>query len=142
MLPPAVVADANVILSALIGGRARLVIASAYGPRCLAAEAVAAELARHVPRLASKRDLDAASLFAVLQVMPIDWQPASAYEELREEAEKRIAARDPDDWPTVALALKLELPVWTQDEDHASAGIEVFTTGTLLDALRDAGHGE
>ena len=94
MLPPAVVADANVILSALIGGRARLVIASAYGPRCLAAEAVAAELARHVPRLASKRDLDAASLFAALQVMPIDWQPASAYEELREEAEKRIAAHD------------------------------------------------
>jgi hypothetical protein len=28
-LPPAVVADANVVLSALIGGRARLVIASA-----------------------------------------------------------------------------------------------------------------
>ena len=39
-----------------------------------------------------------------------------------------------------ALALKLELPVWTQDKDHTDAGIEVFTTGDLLDALRDAGH--
>ena len=95
-----------------------------------------------MPRLASKRDLDVTTLFAALQLMPIDWQPASAYEELREEAEKRIAARDPDDWPTIALALKLELPVWTQDKDHAAAGIEVFTTGALLDALRDAGHGE
>ncbi len=62
------------------------------------------------------------------------------YDGQREEAEKRIAARDPDDWPTVALALKLDLPVWTQDKDHTDAGLEVFTTGDLLDALRDAGH--
>ena len=32
-----------------------------------------------------------------------------------DETEKRIAARDSDDCPTVALALKLDLPVWTQD---------------------------
>jgi predicted nucleic acid-binding protein len=116
------------------------VIASPHGPRCVAAEAVATEIARHIPRLASKRDLDPALLFAALQVMPIDWQAASEYAAHREEAEKRIADRDPDDWPTVALALKLELPVWTQDKDHTDARIEVLTTGDLLDALRDAGH--
>ncbi len=115
-------------------------IASPHGPRCVAAEAVAAEIARHIPRLASKRDLDPALLFAALGVMPIDWQAESEYEDHREEAEKRIAERDPDDWPTVALALKLELPVWTQDKDHTDARIEVLTTGDLLDALRDAGH--
>jgi predicted nucleic acid-binding protein len=43
--------------------------------------------------------------------MPIAWKPAATYDDLREEAERRIAARDPDDWPTVALALKLDLPV-------------------------------
>ncbi len=117
-------------------------IASAHGPRCIAAEAVAGEIARHIPRLASKRDLDPALLFAALQVMPIDWRAAGEYEDHREEAEKRIADRDPDDWPTVALALKLGLPVWTQDKDHTDARILVFTTGDLLDALRDAGHGE
>jgi predicted nucleic acid-binding protein len=116
------------------------VIASAHGPRCVAAEAVVAEIARHIPRLASKRGLDPALLFAALQVMPIDWQAASEYDDHREEAEKRIADRDPDDWPTVALALKLELPVWTQDKDHTDARIEILTTGDLLDALRDAGH--
>jgi predicted nucleic acid-binding protein len=72
--------------------------------------------------------------------MPIDWQAASEYDDHREEAEKRIAARDPDDWPTVAPALKLDLPVWTQDKDHTDAGIEVLTTGDLLDSLRDAEH--
>jgi predicted nucleic acid-binding protein len=117
------------------------VIASKHGPRCIAADAVAQEIARHIPRLASKRDLDPALLFAALQVMPIEWKAGSEYEGHREEAEQRIADRDPDDWPTVALALKLYLPVWTQDKDHTDARIEVFTTGDLLDALRDAGHG-
>lgn len=138
-LPPAVVADANVVLSALIGGRARLVIASQRGPKCLATQAVAEEISRHLPRLATKRGLDQALLFAALQVMPIEWKPAADYEDQRALAEQRIAARDPDDWPTVALALKLDLPVWSQDKDFADAGLQVFTTGDLLDALRAGG---
>jgi predicted nucleic acid-binding protein len=68
--------------------------------------------------------------------MPIRWKPAADYEDRREEAEKRIAERDLDDWP-VALALKLNLPVWSQDKDLTVAGLEVFTTGDLLDALED-----
>jgi predicted nucleic acid-binding protein len=138
-LPPAVVADANVVLSALIGGRARLVIASQRGPKCVATQAVAEEIARHLPRLATKRGLDQALLFAALQVMPIEWKAAADYEDQRTQAEQRIAARDPDDWPTVALALKLDLPVWSQDKDLADAGLQVFTTGDLLDALQAAG---
>jgi predicted nucleic acid-binding protein len=118
------------------------VIASEHGPRCIAPEAVAGEIARHVPRLASKRKLDPALLFAALQVMPIEWKAADEYESHREEAEHRIANRDPDDWPTIALALKLNLPIWTQDKDHTDARIEIFTTGDLLDALRDAGYGK
>jgi predicted nucleic acid-binding protein len=115
------------------------VIASEHGPRCIAPEAVAGEIARHVPRLAAKRKLDPALLFAALQVMPIEWKAATEYESHREEAERRIAERDPDDWPTIALALKLHLPIWTQDKDHTDARIELFTTGDLLDALRDSG---
>jgi predicted nucleic acid-binding protein len=72
--------------------------------------------------------------------MPIEWKPAADYNHLGDEAERRIAARDPDDWPTVALALTLHLPVWSQDKDLTSAGLDVLTTGELLDALRDAGH--
>jgi predicted nucleic acid-binding protein len=87
-----------------------VVIASEHGPRCVA-EAVALEIAEHLPRLAAKRLLDSALLFAALQVMPIEWKPQAIYQEHRAEAERRIALRDPDDWPTVALALTLELPV-------------------------------
>jgi predicted nucleic acid-binding protein len=72
--------------------------------------------------------------------MPIEWKPAADYDSQRADAERRIAARDPDDWPTVALALALSLPVWSQDKDLTVAGLDVFTTGELLDTLRDAGH--
>ncbi|HEV7941750.1 MAG TPA: PIN domain-containing protein [Solirubrobacteraceae bacterium] len=40
--------------------------------------------------------------------MPIDWKLPEDYEDQRGEAQQRISHRDPDDWPTVALALKLE----------------------------------
>ncbi len=106
----------------------------------MAADAVAGEIAEHLPRLAAKRGLDPSLLFAALAVMPVDWRPATDYADRREEAEARIGARDPDDWPTVALALKLNLPVWSQDKDLGVAGVEVVTTGVLLDALRETTH--
>jgi len=68
--------------------------------------------------------------------MPIDRHAASEYEDYREQAEARIASRDPDDWPTVALALdkdlhrrlgqKLELPVWTQEPRRPSPTFRKF----------------
>jgi predicted nucleic acid-binding protein len=64
--------------------------------------------------------------------MPIDWTSAAGYEEHRDAARARIAARDPDDWPTVTLALELHLPIWSQDKDLGTAGVTVHTTGELL----------
>jgi predicted nucleic acid-binding protein len=81
----------------------------------VSADAVAREIYRHIPRLATKRKLDPSLLYAALLAMPIDWQLPDAYESRREEALARIGSRDPDDWPT--LALTLEAPVWSQDKD-------------------------
>ncbi|HEX5582850.1 PIN domain-containing protein [Gaiella sp.] len=139
MLPSAVVVDANVVLSALIGGRARLVIASPLGPSCLAAQAVADEVTEHLPALAERRGLDASLLLAALSVMPVEWQAKEVYEVERGEAERRMAGRDPEDWPTVALALVRSLPIWSQDKDMEASGVSVYTTGELLDAMREAG---
>ncbi len=49
-----------------------------------------------------------------------------------------MAQRDPDDWPTVALALARALPIWSQDKDFGVSGLIVVTTGELLDAIEDA----
>jgi predicted nucleic acid-binding protein len=81
-------------------------------------------------------------LLAAFQVMPVEWMQAADYEDQRAEADRRVAARDPDDWPTLALALKLAVPIWSQDKDFTDTGVEVVTTGVLLDAMRAAGHPE
>jgi predicted nucleic acid-binding protein len=64
------------------------------------------------------------------------------YQDQRAEAELRIASRDPDDWRTLALALTLAVPIWSQDKDFSDMGVEVVTTGALLDTMRAAGHPE
>jgi len=117
------------------------VIAAPEGPKCLATQAVAEEIARHVPRLAAKRGLDEKLLLAALQAMPIIWKATTDYEGHRDDAQRRVAGRDPDDWPTVALALELDTPVWSQDKDLGVTGLRVYTTGELLDALRESGEG-
>jgi predicted nucleic acid-binding protein len=92
-----------------------------------------------VPLLAERRGLDASLLLAALSVMPVDWQAPEVYEPQRVEAERRITGRDPKDWPTVALALARSLPIWSQDKDMEAAGVTVYTTGELLDAIHEAG---
>jgi predicted nucleic acid-binding protein len=100
---------------------------------------VAEEVAEHVPLLAEGRGLDASLLLAALSVMPVDWQAPEVYEPKRAEAERRMAGRDPEDWPTVALALARSLPIWSQDKDMEAAGVTGYNTGELLDAIREAG---
>jgi predicted nucleic acid-binding protein len=122
----------------LIGGRARLVFAARVGPSCIAADAVAEEIAEHLPALGKRRGLDAGLLLAALSVVPVEWQDAATYESHRGEAQRRMAKRDPDDWPTVALALARSLPIWSQDKDFEVSGLTVHTTGDLLDAIESA----
>jgi predicted nucleic acid-binding protein len=43
--------------------------------------------------------------------------------------------RDPTDWPTVALALRLGSGIWTNDYDFFGCGVPVWTTQTLLTHL-------
>ena len=50
-------------------------------------------------------------------------------------AHKRIP-RDPDDWPTVALALVLEAGIWTHDADFLGCGVPTWTVETLTAHVR------
>ena len=39
--------------------------------------------------------------------------------------------RDPDDWPTVALAMVLDAGIWTGDADFRGCGLPTWATDTL-----------
>jgi hypothetical protein len=53
------------------------------------------------------------------------------YEAFEERARERILTRDPDDGPIVALALLLDRPIWTEDQDFFGSGIATWTTATV-----------
>jgi predicted nucleic acid-binding protein len=59
----------------------------------------------------------------------------AAYAPLEAEARWRIA-RDPRDWPTVALALTLGVGIWTEDRDFLGCGVATWSTSTLTQLLR------
>jgi predicted nucleic acid-binding protein len=52
----------------------------------------------------------------------------------RQESE---SASDPDDWPIAAVALLLDLPIWTEDQDFFGSGIPTWTTDRVQLFLRN-----
>jgi predicted nucleic acid-binding protein len=50
-------------------------------------------------------------------------------------ARRRIGKRDPDDVDVLALALYLNVAVWSNDNDFEDTGVEWYTTAQLLKTL-------
>ena len=59
---------------------------------------------------------------------------ASAYEDLEALARDRVP-RDPNDWPTVALAISLSVGILTGDNDFLGCGCPTWTVETLTREL-------
>ncbi len=53
------------------------------------------------------------------------------YEDFQAEARKRLAARDPNDWPILAAALALDCPIWTEDTDFFGCGVATWTSASI-----------
>jgi predicted nucleic acid-binding protein len=66
-----------------------------------------------------------AVLTAAITVVPRD-----AYADWLAEARRRVP-RDPNDAPTVALALALDCGIWTNDRDFFGCGLPVWVSETL-----------
>ena len=129
------VADANVLLSAAIGGRARLVLEH---PRVEAVHAPAFaldEVHEYLAALAKKKRLAIDTLMLTLAALPITVVDRDEYRSHLSEARRRMRRRDPDDADILALALHLKLPVWSNDNDFEDAGVEWHTTAELLTTL-------
>jgi len=139
-LPAALVADANAVVSAVIGGRASLVFGNSDTPPVYAADAVRQEVLEWLPKPGAKRSLDLGLLLALFQLLPIRWADKAEYQRHEKEARRRMRRRDEDDWPTVALALTLSgsrsISIWTNDGDFSVAAIDTIATGEVLDTLR------
>lgn len=137
MLPNILVADANVLLSATIAGRARDVLLDPEVPRVIAARAVGERVLEHLPRLALRRGLNLGLLLAAFAALPLEWIDQANYLAYEPEARRRMRTRDEDDWPSVALALSLQgsraIAIWSQDKDFEASGVPTVSTGGVLE---------
>ena len=130
------VADANVLLSAAIGGRAALVLRHNQVEQVFTPAAAYDEVFEYLGPLAEKKRLRLDTLLLTLAALPVTIVERTEYDNHLPEAHRRMRARDPDDVDVLALALHLKIPVWTNDNDFEDAGVEWYTTAELLKTLR------
>ncbi len=128
-------ADANVLLSVVLGGRAKLVLEHPKVSEVVTAEATFAEVQEYAAHLAKKRRLSLDLVLLTLATLPVGVIGQGVYAAALPEAKKRIGARDPDDIELLALSLHLGVPVWSNDNDFEDAGVEWYTTADLIKKL-------
>lgn len=135
--PPlrSVAADSNVLLSAVAGRAARRVFEKAPGLLVVTTEVVIAEVHKYVPEFAERYGFDVDFLHEEVEVLPLERYSESDYITHMREAKKYLDRRDPDDVHLAALALKLDVPVWSNDRDLTELPLRVYTTAQLLKAL-------
>jgi predicted nucleic acid-binding protein len=129
------VADANVLLSAVIGGRARLVLQHPDVEAVYAPVFALDEVHEDLGVLAEKKRLRRDTLLLTLAALPVTVVERSEYQQHMKEATRRMQRRDPNDVDVLALALHLGHAVWSNDNDFEDAGVEWHTTAELLKTL-------
>jgi predicted nucleic acid-binding protein len=150
----ALVLDSNILLRAVLGTRAQMLIeryverVSLFVPSTCVVEA-----RRYLPALCAKRGWDPRMRSELLDdlLTIVSVAEHELFAPFEAEAKRRIGATDIEDWPVVALALALRAPVWTEDRDFFGAGIATWCTSTvelylsegcglmLHDSVRDLG---
>jgi predicted nucleic acid-binding protein len=130
-----IVLDANILIRAILGRRARHLIEtySLEGVRFFAPDVSFDDAAEYLPLLLEKRgksDTDIAESLDYLRTMvsPVDRELYAIFEN---EARERLHGRDEDDWPVLASALALACGIWTEDADFFGTGVAVWTTSRI-----------
>ena len=129
------VADANVLLSAALGGRAKAVLEHPGVTEVLTAEVTLSEVQEYAAQLARKKRLSLDVVLMAVAALPVRVVERGVYQSSILEAERRIGRRDPDDVEILALALHAKIAVWSNDDDFEGVGVEWFTTAELLARL-------
>jgi predicted nucleic acid-binding protein len=133
------VLDANILLRAVFGKRVWRFLESVDEDILLCTpDHCFQEALKNIPMIAERRGVDASRALKEFEHLAqiVESVDASAYSAFRDPARQRIARRDPDDWPVVAVALMLQLPIWTEDLDFFGIGIATWVSDRVEIYLR------
>lgn len=129
-----VVADANVLLSAVVG-KAALRVITAFDIVVHVAQFNADEVAEYLPLMATKYNLQIELVEMQWKLLPPKFYPLRAYQARLSQAIEDLKHRDPEDAHTLALARSLDLPIWSNDRDFQNVKVDCYSTARLLRAL-------
>ena len=139
MTSKALVLDANILIRAVFGQRVRSLIHDYAGDVSFyVAEQNVSEAEHYIAVLAKHRglalDLCQDTFRTTLSL--VGTITADSIDDLKGVALARIQGKDPNDWPTLATAMRLDCPIWTEDRDFFGTGVAVWTTETVEIYLR------
>ena len=129
-----VAADSNVLLSAVAGRAARRVFSNT-GLIVVTTEQNVSEVKEYAPHFAARYGLPEDLLLDVLELLPITIYAEREYAAELGEARRLLSDRDEDDVALAALALHLQVPIWSNDRDYEGFRTGVVTTAVLLKIL-------
>ena len=130
-----VAADANVLLAAIAARAAARVFAERPDLIVVTTEITLGEVHKYIPEFARRYNLDIDELHEVADNLPVQRYKEPAYRSHLAQARHHLGHRDPDDVALGALALKLNVPVWSNDNDLRELPLTVYTTAMLLRVL-------
>lgn len=129
-----VVADANVLLSAIVG-KAALRVFTEFSVPIHTSQFNADEVLEYLPFMAQKYVLPTNLVLYRWHLLPIQVHQQYEYILHLDTARQALLKRDPDDAHPLALAMELDLPLWTNDKDLLDHGVECLTTAVLINQL-------
>lgn len=115
-----VVVDANIILSALLGGKPSDILFDGRF-QFATTEFTLKEVKKYFPKLEKKLGISQEKLLSLLEDLPLKVYAKDFYKDELKEANKIIAHIDKKDVEILALALKLETFLWSQDKHFEKA---------------------
>lgn len=138
------VLDANILIRAVLGTRARNIIVNNAGRTTFFAPEVAyADARKYLPSLIAKRCSSPEAAVQLLEVLDalegvVLAVAHEAYDVARLDAQARLSGRDLNDWPILATAMVLGCPIWTEDQDFFGTGVPTWTTDRVEVYLRNS----
>lgn len=129
------VLDANILIRAVLGRRVKGKLTShAEDVDFFAPEVAFDDAEEHLPSVLTKfnrtHEIKAALDFLDQLREIVAAVPEDVYLDIKDEAIARIQ-RDPDDWPVLTVAMVLDCPIWTEDNDFFGAGVPTWTSDRI-----------
>jgi len=130
------VVDANVFISALIGGKAAKLL---FNPNfnLLTTERTTWEVKKYLPQLASYSEKGPTQLLYLFELIPVRACQSKEYETFLPTAQLLIGDRDTFDVDILALTLKKGVPLWSNDSDFEQVDkITLLKTEDVIELVR------